>query len=116
MDSHGGWIARPRDLVQFLMRVGGYATPPSILGAQSIRTMTQASGANPGYAKGWAVNSFDNWWHTGSLPGTSSIAVRTHRGFCWAAFGNSRRANSPIDRDLDNLIWAMVREVKSWNL
>jgi CubicO group peptidase (beta-lactamase class C family) len=115
MDSHGGWIARPVDLVQFLMHVSGFVTPPNILKPQSIRTMTTASAANPEYAKGWSVNKFDNWWHNGSLPGTSAIAVRTHSGLCWAAFGNSRRLNAPLDRDLDNLIWDMVREVKSWH-
>jgi CubicO group peptidase (beta-lactamase class C family) len=114
MDSHGGWIARPRDLVLFVMHVSGFATPPNILTPQSIRAMTTASAANPGYAKGWAVNRFDNWWHEGSLPGTSTIAVRTHSGLCWAAFGNSRRLNTPLDRDLDNLIWDMVRQVKNW--
>lgn len=114
MDSHGGWIARPRDLVQFLMRVSGNAPPANILDPQSIRTMTTASAANPEYAKGWSVNKFDNWWHTGSLPGTSAIAVRTHSGFCWAAFGNRRRMNSRLDRDLDDLLWNMVREVRSW--
>ena len=93
MDSHGGWIAQPRDLVHFLLHVSGFATPPNILEPQSIRTMTTASAANPQYAKGWSVNKFDNWWHNGSLPGTSTIAVRTHSGFCWAAFGNSRRWN-----------------------
>jgi CubicO group peptidase (beta-lactamase class C family) len=114
MDSHGGWLARPSDLVQFLMHVSGFATPPNILAPQSLHAMTSASAANANYAKGWAVNKFDNWWHTGSLPGTSTIAVRTHGGFCWAAFGNSRRLNSPLDRDLDDLIWEMVRRVKSW--
>ncbi len=115
MDSHGGWIARPVDLVQFLMPVSGFVTPPNILKPQSIRTMTTASAANPEYAKGWSVNKFDNWWHNGSLPGTSAIAVRTHSGLCWAAFGNSRRLNAPLDRDLDTLIWDMVRQVKSWH-
>ena len=31
MDSHGGWIATPADLVQFFMHVDGFATPPNIL-------------------------------------------------------------------------------------
>jgi CubicO group peptidase (beta-lactamase class C family) len=114
IDSVGGWIGRPRDLVNFVMHVNGFSMPRNILEPQSIRTMTTASAANPGYAKGWAVNKFDNWWHVGSLPGTSTIAVRTHSGLCWAAFGNSRRSDSPLDRDLDNLIWDMVRQVKSW--
>jgi CubicO group peptidase (beta-lactamase class C family) len=116
MDSHGGWIAQPRDLVQFLLHVSGYTTPPNILEPQSIRTMTTGSAANPRYAKGWSVNTLDNWWHGGSLPGTSTIVVRTHSGFCWAAFGNSRRWNSSLDYDLDGLVWDMVRQVKSWHV
>ena len=116
MDSHGGWIARPADLVQFFMHVDGFATPPSILKPQTIHIMTAASAANPGYAKGWAVNKFDNWWHNGSLPGTTTIAVRAHSGFCWAAFTNTRRNNSAIESDLDQLNWKMLQQVKSWRV
>jgi len=47
------------------------------------------------------------------LPGTSTIAVRTHSGFCWAAFTNTR-ANAAMDSDLDRLNWNMVRQVKAW--
>jgi CubicO group peptidase (beta-lactamase class C family) len=116
MDAHGGWIARPADLVQFAMHVDGFARPPNLLKPQTIQTMATGSTANPGYAKGWAVNKSDNWWHTGSLPGTTTIVVRTHGGFCWAAFANGRRQNSQIDADLDQLNWNMVRQVESWRV
>jgi CubicO group peptidase (beta-lactamase class C family) len=116
MDSHGGWIARPAALVRFLMHVSGFASPPNILKPQTIQTMTAASAANPRYAKGWAVNQANNWWHAGSLPGTATIAVRTHSGFCWAAFANTRRSNSSLEGDLDQLVWNMVREVKAWRV
>jgi hypothetical protein len=98
------------------MRVGGVATPANILKPQTIQTMTTASIANGGHAKGWAINRANNWRHNGSLPGTATIAVRTHSGFCWAAFANTRRSNSPLEGDLDKLIWNMVREVKSWRV
>jgi CubicO group peptidase (beta-lactamase class C family) len=114
MDSHGGWIARPSDLMQFMMHVDGFATPPNILNANTIRAMTASSNANANYAKGWSVNRFNNWWHNGSLPGTSTIAVRTSRGFCWAAFTNTRRTSSGLDGDLDKLVWDMVGQVKNW--
>jgi CubicO group peptidase (beta-lactamase class C family) len=114
MDSNGGWIARPADLVQFLMHVSGFATPLNILEPQTIAIMTAPSTANAGYAKGWMVNKTGNWWHTGSLPGTTTIAVRTHSGFCWSAFANTRHLN--ITADLDKLVWDMVREVKSWQV
>jgi CubicO group peptidase (beta-lactamase class C family) len=116
MDSHGGWIAAPTDLVQVFMHVDGFPAPPNILKAPTIQTMTTASAANANYAKGWAVNKFDNWWHNGSLPGTSTIAVRTHSGFCWAAFTNTRRSNSQMDGDLDRLNWSMAQQVKEWRV
>jgi CubicO group peptidase (beta-lactamase class C family) len=116
MDSHGGWIARPADLVQFFMHVDGFPVPANILKPDTLHLMTTGSTANPGYAKGWEVNKADNWWHNGSLPGTSTIAVRTHSGFCWAAFTNTRRGNSALGGDLDRLVWNMVREVKEWRV
>jgi CubicO group peptidase (beta-lactamase class C family) len=114
MDSHGGWIARPAAIVRFMMHVDGFAKPPNILKPQTIQTMTTASAANPGYAKGWSVNKSGNWWHGGSLPGTTTVAVRTHSGFCWAAFTNTSRANSQLGGDLDKLNWDMVGQVELW--
>lgn len=46
----------------------------------------------------------------------AGLVVRTHGGFCWAAFTNTRRGNSKIDDDLDQLNWNMVGEVKSWHV
>jgi CubicO group peptidase (beta-lactamase class C family) len=115
MDSHGGWLARPADLAQFAMHLDGSAAPPKLLQPDAIRAMTTGSSANAGYAKGWAVNRANTWWHNGSLPGTSTIMVRTHNGFCWAAFINTSRPDSAIDGDLDTLIWTMVAQVKSWH-
>ena len=116
MDSHGGWIARPADLVQFFMHVDGFAAPPNILAPATLATMTTASSANPHYAKGWEVNAANNWWHNGTLAGTETIAVRTHSGFCWAGFTNTRRSKSDLGIDLDRLIWKMVQQVKAWRV
>jgi CubicO group peptidase (beta-lactamase class C family) len=116
MDAHGGWIARPTALVQYFMGVSGFSPPPNILKRSTLQAMTTPSSANAGYAKGWAVNKTGNWWHNGSLPGTSTIAVRTHSGFCWAGFVNTRRANSQLNGDLDRLMWSVVRQVPGWRV
>jgi CubicO group peptidase (beta-lactamase class C family) len=116
MDSHGGWLARPSDLVQFLMHIDGYAKPANILKPRTIQVMTTGSSANRQYAKGLWITKEGNWWHDGSLAGTTTIAVRTHGGFCWAAFTNTSRRNSKIGDDLDTLNWDMVREVGSWHV
>jgi CubicO group peptidase (beta-lactamase class C family) len=115
MDSHGGWIATPTDLVRFATHVDRFSTTPNILRPATIETMTSPSSANRGYAKGWSVNAMGNWWHNGSLPGTATIMVRTHSGFCWAAFANTRRPHSDLEIDLDRLVWTMARKVNTWN-
>lgn len=92
MDSHGGWIARPVDIVKFAMCVSGFSPPRNLLRPETLRAMTTPSPANAAYAKGWAVNKAGNWWHTGSLPGTA------------------------MDRDLDDLAWDMVRKARAWRM
>jgi hypothetical protein len=76
--------------------------------------MTTASTANAGYAKGWNVNRYNNWWHGGSLPGTSTIMVRTSGRFCWAALTNTRKSKSNLAGDLDQLMWQMVGKITVW--
>ena len=114
MDSHGGWLATPTDLVRFLVRVDGFPTKPDILKPDTLQTMTTASAASPGYAKGWCVNKYHNWWHMGSLPGTITVMVRTSGQFCWAALTNTRTTKSPMGADLDALMWQMVGKITRW--
>lgn len=106
MDSHGGWIATAGDLVRFVSQL------PKLLNEESIRTMTTAMSTS--YARGWNVNKVPNWWHGGSLPGTSTIMVHTAKGMCWAGLMNGRKEG--IGLALDKLMWQMGREAKAWEL
>jgi CubicO group peptidase (beta-lactamase class C family) len=110
MDSHGGWIATPIDLVRFLVRVDKFATKPDILKTTTLTTMFTASSANAGYAKGWAVNSVPNYWHNGSLPGEQAFAVRTADGFTWSVLVNTR-ADGNFGGDLDALMWDIKKAI-----
>jgi CubicO group peptidase (beta-lactamase class C family) len=112
MDSHGGWITTPTNLVNFATHVDGFNTTPNILHAETIKEMTTPSLANPNYACGWAVNTVPNWWHIGSLPGVTSIVVRTASGLCWAAFTNTR--TNGIDQGIDEMMWQIVKAVPAW--
>lgn len=111
MDSHGGWLGTPGDVVRFAIHVDGFDYLPNILRKETIALMTAGSAANPGYASGWMVNSAHNWWHAGNLPGAVSFLVRTKRGMCWAAFANTR---CPGGVDLDDLMWKMAKVVPAW--
>jgi CubicO group peptidase (beta-lactamase class C family) len=113
MDSHGGWLATAIDLTRFLVHVDRFPTKPDILHPDTIDQMTAPSKASPGYAKGWNVNKYNNWWHSGSLPGTTTIMVRTAHQFCWAALTNTR-GSGDIGGDLDRLIWHMIGKITKW--
>jgi CubicO group peptidase (beta-lactamase class C family) len=122
MDSDGGWIATSADLVQFLDHVAGAGGLTPLLKTETIRMMTTPSPAysqaSPGkYARGWMVrdDGKGNWWHNGSLPGSTTIMVRTSTGLCWAGLMNTRtEPSNVIDSALDEMMWAMVRCVPEW--
>jgi D-alanyl-D-alanine carboxypeptidase len=110
MDAHGGWIATATDLVQFILHVDGFDNVPDILTPSSITIMTTPSAANLHYACGWQVNNANNWWHTGSLPGTATEMVRANNGFAWAILVNTRTNDQDFKKDMDRLIWYAVRD------
>jgi CubicO group peptidase (beta-lactamase class C family) len=113
MDAHGGWIATPGDLVRFALRVGGSNTVPNLLKPETIKIMLTASAANTDYACGWCINRVPNYWHGGSLPGTTTIMVRTASGLCWAGFANARADGSSLA--LDQMMWQMAGAVPAWH-
>lgn len=122
MDSHGGWIASAPDLLRFLTAVDGFPTRPDILQPQTISTMLTTAvgvwGTSPYYyAMGWLRRpQEDNWWHDGSLPGTTALLVRAGNGLAWAALFNARhmKPNPQFSAELDPAIWQAVGEVVTW--
>lgn len=105
MDSHGGWIATARDLANILVHADGFAAKPDLLAAASIAAMTAGSTANASYACGWSVNSANNWWHIGSLPGTETEIIRASSGWTWVILLNTRSTSASYAGDLDQLFW-----------
>lgn len=115
MDSCGGWIGSPSDLVRFAMHVDGFSYTPSILEESSIRTMTEYCpiSGDEDYAKGWRVRRGD-WWHHGSCPGARAILTRTSSGMCWAALANIR--NEDMARAMDRLTFNLADAVPEWHV
>lgn len=125
MDAHGGWIASTIDLLRFATSVDGLDTRPDLLSAATIDRMTARPlaplwvGTSFYYAMGWQIRPAGgdaNWWHTGSLPGTTALLVRAHNGLAWAALFNARAgsAQGSFDLDLDQAMWAGVQAVTAW--
>lgn len=125
MDSHGGWVGTPIDLLRFGVRVDRQPSPADLLSPATIDTMTAPSAVcvTQGcfYARGWGVNSIPNYWHDGALPGERSIFVRTATGMVWAAVVNETHGDLDGDGymgehniDLDAMMWNVVGQVPVW--
>ncbi len=131
MDAHGGWLASAADLVRF---VTSFDDPAhcKILNAKSIDVMLArppgAAGIKPNgkprdayYACGWMVRPVGagggrNIWHSGSLPGTSTLLVRRHDGLAWAVLFNSRHSAKKKEpaSAIDPLMHEAADAVTSW--
>lgn len=126
MDAHGGWIASAIDLVRFASAIDGRGgdAQTRLLSQESINAMTArpspdvAKGKDSHYGFGWNVRSEGddaNWWHTGSLPGTSTLLVRAHNGLVWAVLFNAR-PNEPrgFGQAVDAGCWEAAAAVRHW--
>jgi N-acyl-D-amino-acid deacylase len=130
MDAHGGWIAT----APALLRIADALDAPDR--AKVIRPATAAlvharppgaAGFEPDgaprpafYGLGWNIRERKaggrNAWHTGSLPGTSTLLVRRHDGLAWAVLFNTRNAKDgqvPA-RLIDPLLHVAADAVTDW--
>ncbi len=133
LDSHGGWVASAPDLVRFAAAFNQPRRCP-ILNADSIHTLfarpegpagfTRKGKPRPEYyASGWEVrplgperNAGVNTWHSGSLPGTSTLLVRRADGLTWAVLFNARARGKGEEPCvvIDPLVHQAADAVKEW--
>jgi N-acyl-D-amino-acid deacylase len=130
MDSYGGWIGAPVDYLRFVLAIDGQRGA-ALLNAATVAHMSARSGLpqaaagdderndqDASYGPGIRVRQVKNGlnlWHSGSLPGTSTLAVRTAEGFAWVAAFNSRPKDRAAFRgELDRGLWAAKSKVKAW--
>ncbi len=131
LDAHGGWIGSAIDLVRFASAFDDPAHLP-LLKAESIKQMFARPEGLAGYdaegkpketyyALGWSVrpegqSGCPYQWHTGSLPGTSTILVRRHDGLNWAFLINTRNGvpeKAPA-RMFDPLLHKVADSMTEW--
>ena len=124
MDAHGGWIASVVDLARFAAMLDSprnplrlnvkavtemYAPPPAPVSRESDGKLSAYW-----YACGWSVRPAGklgraNLWHSGGMPGTSSLLVRRHDGLTWAVIFNMDGANG-----IDPLLHQAADAVQAW--
>jgi N-acyl-D-amino-acid deacylase len=125
MDAHGGWIGSAVELARFGSALDGapgsrlltptarqalYELPPA-----PVSRTPEGAPADFYYACGWNVrpvgnNGKANYWHTGAMPGTSSILVRLANGICWVALFNCREGSGEID----GMLHRAAAKVSAW--
>jgi CubicO group peptidase (beta-lactamase class C family) len=114
MDAHGGWIASATDLAKLMVAADGFSTKPDILQARTIHMMTTPCTQYPGYGMGWFVNNSGNWWHTGSLAGSSALMARINEGYSWVVLFNGNPQTHAYFSALDQLMASALRKVQLW--
>lgn len=130
MDAHGGWLASSIDLIRFAAAFDDPEKCP-ILKPQSIREMyerpsgeserdAQGNPKNNWYALGWFVRQGGKGgeasWHTGSLPGTSTILMRRADGRDVAVLFNSRVSPTVehLTRALEGRLNKVLDDIVDW--
>ncbi|MFQ5733729.1 MAG: serine hydrolase domain-containing protein [Planctomycetaceae bacterium] len=130
MDAHGAWIASAVDLARFAAAIDR-PRKSKILTAKSITAMfapppAPVSRTKAGklrdvyYGLGWSVRRVPgkgiNTWHTGSLPGTSTILVRRHDGLSWVVLMNRRQTpfGNHAAQLIDPLVHRAANAVTTW--
>jgi D-alanyl-D-alanine carboxypeptidase len=118
MDSHGGWIATPTDLVRFctgLFAARDHSPGPPLLTASSLATIVTGTRANASYGCGWHLTDTGNVWHTGHLAGTQALLVHAKNGLVWAVVINTRNKRVPaMTSAMDKLMWDVRNSVPQW--
>jgi CubicO group peptidase (beta-lactamase class C family) len=129
MAAHGRWIASPVDLERFAVTIDGQSTVADQLTQASTTAMfadphvpiCQPGGGtypeNPSYWYGFGldVNIYGNYWHIGSLPGTTTEDVFAAQGFTWSIFTNTRPAvSAQLELAMDQHRWDPILAATDW--
>jgi CubicO group peptidase (beta-lactamase class C family) len=121
-DANGGWLASAPDLVRWAKM---FDASSSVLNSTSLgriwaKPETGLGADGSYYGLGWQVRPTTggtgrNTWHTGSMPGTFTLLVRTYSGLSWAAVFNRRDdASGKSYGDIDQAMWTAANSVTTW--
>jgi CubicO group peptidase (beta-lactamase class C family) len=113
MDSHGGWIATPIDLLRLLVRVDGFVAKTDILAPPEEAAMATTTTVSTGYGLGWIVDPAYRG-HNGAMDGTIGFLVRRNDGYSFAVLANERPAGDGYCFTLKSVLDSIVTSPISW--
>ncbi|MBX2844573.1 MAG: serine hydrolase [Saprospiraceae bacterium] len=116
MDSHGGWIASPVQLMRFAVKVDGDPVKKDILKKSTVDTMLDPS-LGGDFGKGWKITG-SLMKHGGSLPGTIAYIKLRNNGTYYAYTLNGRPSDEDdrdsITGDFNKALQDGIDEIKDW--
>ena len=114
MDAHGGWIARPIDLLLLLRRIDGNSAQAEILSADSLTEMRTVLGQHGGYGLGLNLGT-DGWGHNGCMPGTIAFLEYRTDGLAFAVTCNVRPKGDSCAWGLKGVINGVIDSLNAAN-
>lgn len=99
MDAHGGWVASATDLARFITHVNRIDIVPDII------------------KRSWLEQTylgFEQWTHTGSLPGTATMLTRMNDEFSFVFLANRRSWDENFWKDISACMQDAIKERKVW--
>ncbi len=121
-DAAGGWVSSAPDLLRFMEAIDGRPGRPDILAPETIQTMTARpdvptwDGTSYWYGLGLLVNTFNNWWHDGSWPGTRTYLIRAaYQNLSYTVLTNTRfDPDNGFFAEMDEVLWQAATSTTTW--
>ena len=90
-DAALGWIASSSDLVKLMVKFGNADSLNPTIISNSIPIL-HAPNSGSGFVPDWSSTDLStNWWEQIHFYGSTSILVRSTKGFCWSILINTYR-------------------------
>lgn len=114
LGAAGGWVISSVSLLKLLLAIDGNDNFPDILSRSSILRLVERDGDYQ--PLGWrAIYPNGKWWRSGSLPGTSALAVVRSDGFTYVFLTNtSPWPGAKFPYEIDRLMNRNIRMIEKW--
>jgi hypothetical protein len=114
LGAAGGWVISSVSLLKLLLAIDGNDSFPDILSGNSILRLVERDGDYQ--PLGWrAIYPNGKWWRSGSLPGTSALAVVRSDGFTYVFLTNtSPWLGAKFPYEIDRLMNRNLKMIEKW--
>jgi CubicO group peptidase (beta-lactamase class C family) len=120
MDAHGGWIAKPLDLLLLLRRIDSNVNQAELLQPDSLTAMRTPSlapgdgGGGTNYGLGLGIGG-SGWGHNGAMNGTIADLTYRNDGLAFAVTCNTRPSTDQFAGVLKSTVMNIINTLDAAN-